>query len=90
MQQKWLAKLMGFDYEIVYKKGKENPVADALSRVSNKGEGGTTGKLHLISVAQNGWVAEVMQSYVSDDQVQQVITGIAAKDDNFAHYQFLN
>ncbi|GJY39911.1 retrotransposon-related protein [Tanacetum coccineum] len=32
-QMKWIPKLMGFDYEIVYKKGVENVVADALSRV---------------------------------------------------------
>lgn len=33
-QQKWVSKLLGFDYEIVYKSEKENMVADALSRVS--------------------------------------------------------
>lgn len=27
-----MAKLMGFQYEIIYKAGKENSVADALSR----------------------------------------------------------
>ena len=31
-QQKWVRKLMGYDYEITYKKGKDNLVADALSR----------------------------------------------------------
>jgi hypothetical protein len=31
-QQKWVTKLFGYDYEIVYKKGKENVVVDALSR----------------------------------------------------------
>ncbi|KAK4390036.1 Retrovirus-related Pol polyprotein from transposon [Sesamum angolense] len=30
--QKWLSKLMGYEYTINYKKGKENVVADALSR----------------------------------------------------------
>lgn len=35
---KWLPKLIGFDYEIVYIKGSENGVADALSRVDSCGQ----------------------------------------------------
>jgi hypothetical protein len=31
-QQKWVTKLFGYDYEIIYKKGKENVVTDALSQ----------------------------------------------------------
>ena len=31
-QQKWVTKLLGYDYEIVYCKGKENVVTDAFSR----------------------------------------------------------
>jgi hypothetical protein len=30
-QQKWVTNLFGYDYEIIYRKGKENVVADALS-----------------------------------------------------------
>jgi hypothetical protein len=30
-QQKWVEKMQGFDFEIIYKKGKDNVVANALS-----------------------------------------------------------
>ena len=32
-QQKWISKLLGYDFSVEYKSGKTNKVADALSRV---------------------------------------------------------
>jgi hypothetical protein len=29
-KKKWVTKLFGYDYEIIYKKGKDNVVVDAL------------------------------------------------------------
>lgn len=33
-QQKWVSKLFGYEYEIIYKHGKENLAADALSHMA--------------------------------------------------------
>ncbi|GJX75550.1 ribonuclease H-like domain-containing protein [Tanacetum coccineum] len=37
-KMKWLPKLLGYDYEIDYKKGSDNTDVDALSRVDNQAE----------------------------------------------------
>lgn len=46
-QQKWMSKLVGYDYEITYKPGKANAAADALSRVAD------SPLLNTISVSYN-------------------------------------
>lgn len=33
LQQKWISKLLGYNYTIIYRKGTDNKVADALSRM---------------------------------------------------------
>jgi len=51
---------MGLDYTILYRKGKENVVADALSRREVKEDGG---QCYDITVVVPEWVKEVEQSY---------------------------
>lgn len=62
LQKKWLSKLMGLHYDIIYKKGSENIVADGLSRLPSSEEG----SIQAISVTRPMWMTELEDSYKGD------------------------
>lgn len=67
-QQKWVAKLMGYDYTIAYKSGKENLAADALSRCPVSQE------VHLLTLTtiSSDFLERVETSYANDDQLSEL------------------
>lgn len=65
-QQKWLAKLMGYDYEIIYRPNSENSVADALSHQPN-----SPVLHHLHTTAVTLW-DEIKVIYEGDSYIQSV------------------
>ncbi|MCH81106.1 RNA-directed DNA polymerase (Reverse transcriptase), partial [Trifolium medium] len=67
-QQNWAAKLMGYDFDIVYKQGKLNKGADALSRVY---EGVELTTLH--SAAQWAQVEQIKEEINKDEKLQKII-----------------
>lgn len=68
IQQQWLPKLLEFDYEIQYKKGKENLVADALSRVQG------SEVLHMaMTVLECDLMKQIQEAYELDAAVKQII-----------------
>ncbi|KAK1685746.1 hypothetical protein QYE76_046594 [Lolium multiflorum] len=60
MQRKAMARMMGLQFKISYKKGAENSSDDALSRV------GQVFQLQAISEVRRIWFQEVINSYVTD------------------------
>lgn len=64
-QQKWLSKLLGYDFTAEYRKGKENKVADALSRVDE-------GTVTALSEPKPTWIEFVKEDYKRSEELQQL------------------
>jgi hypothetical protein len=68
-QQKWVTKILGYDFEIVYKKGKQNVVVDALSRKDEDVEA----FICAISIIQPDWIIEARDEWKNDKKVWTLI-----------------
>jgi hypothetical protein len=67
-QQKWVTKPFGYDYEIIYKKGKENLVADALSHKYED-----EGSIFSLSFIVPDWLQAICQEWLQDPKSLQLI-----------------
>ena len=70
VQQKWLSKLIGYDFEIHHRSGKENKVDDALSRMNESVEKAT---MMAISFLLAEWVEQPKQEWQQDVKIQRLI-----------------
>jgi hypothetical protein len=61
--------MLGYDFEIIYKKGKKIFVADALSRMDEYVEA----FLYVISVIQPDWIIESRDEWKNDQKVWTLI-----------------
>ena len=68
-QNKWLAKMLGYDYEIIYKKGQDNRVADALSRQFEE-----ESTLLAISLPIPEWIEEAHREWFSHPGLSKLIS----------------
>lgn len=84
-QVKWLPKLLGFDYEISYKKGAENVVADALSRVPSGVELNA-----ILTTMTSDMFTQVQNSWKDDIDVQQLIVKLDNKTYGSDKYEWKN
>lgn len=64
-QQRWLSKLLGYDFTVEYRKGRENKVADALSRREK-------GTVMALSGPQPTWIELVQRECLHNSELQQL------------------
>ena len=71
-QHKALTKLMGLKYRIVYNKGVENTVADALSRVTPHNQLAVL----ALSCSQSDWLAEISNAYAKYPDTTKLLAAL--------------
>nr|GEW44391.1 retrotransposon-related protein [Tanacetum cinerariifolium] len=76
-QTKWLPKLLGFDYEINYKKGSDNAAADALSRLPTSEEFNAM----LLSELDATLLEKLKEGWLQDVDLQQLIQKLLLNKD---------
>ena len=82
-QQKWVTNMLGYEFEIIYKKGKLNVVADALSIKNEEVEA----LLCAISIIQPDWITEARDEWKKDEEVWTLIQKLQqdpSKSDTFS------
>jgi hypothetical protein len=68
-KQSWVTKMLGYDFGIIYKKGKQNVVVDAFSRKDEDVEA----FLYAISIIQPDWIIEARDEWKNDKEVWTLI-----------------
>ena len=72
---------MGIDYEITYKKGKDDIVVDALSHTFADHD-----SLSVISIPIPNWLQFIQQVYVNDSSLSEIIQHLSNNPSVVLHY----
>ena len=82
-QQKWVSKIQVFDFDILYKKGKEHRVGDILTRTHERDS-----SLCAISIGIPGWISEFQSEYAKDLETRKLIEAVENNTETKSKYSW--
>lgn len=81
-QQKWVSKLLGFEFDVIYQPGRDNGPADALSRLPIA----DNASLNSFSTPTLG-ILKALRSYLATNtKAQELLTKISADPGSYPNY----
>lgn len=84
-QHFYLSKLLGYSYEIIYKPGAKNRVANALSRVH-----GFDSQFMAITIPHWDFLQKLKTEFLSDPSLHELIQRVLTEPDAHLHYSVHN
>jgi len=85
-KKKWVTKMLGYDFEIIYKKEKQNLVVDALSGKEEDVEA----LLCAIYIIQPVWITEVSNEWKNDEKVWTLIQKLQQDLSTYSTFSWKN
>ena len=82
-QQSWVIKMMGYDYEVVFRKRASNMAVDALSRL-------LAAELKTISVINSDLMTKIQYSSVNDSRLVHLIHRLTKNSGKHSKYTWKN
>jgi hypothetical protein len=79
-QQFYLAKLLGYSYDILYKPGAHNRIADALSHIH----------CMVLFVPHVDFITKLKEQLVQDTDFQQLLAKVQQQPDAYPQFQIMN
>ncbi|KAL4385004.1 hypothetical protein GQ457_15G026090 [Hibiscus cannabinus] len=83
-QQKWVVKMLGYDFEVVYRSDSQNKVADVLSR--NPSFGGC--QTMAVSSVTSELFKKISETWHKDPKLQKMITEISNGSSSHSKYSW--
>lgn len=88
--QRWLTRILGYDFEIEYKQGSENKAADGLSRIVTSQSGSAAALLMALTVPSTLQLQDLYKEIDTDAEIQGTLSQVLQDNSPRPGYTVMN